>query len=83
VKTPDAASLGVPPDVRRKVELARMEAAVAYFQARMELLGEPLTSNQTAQRKLFKHLYNKLSAQVAAERQTQTKVFSIEGLFDD
>jgi hypothetical protein len=83
VKVPEAASLGVSPDVRRKVELARMEADVVYFQARLELLGEPGTSNQTAQRKLFKHLYNKLSAQVAAERQTQTKVFSIEGLFDD
>jgi hypothetical protein len=66
----------------RKVEVARMEADVAYFQARLELLGEPTTSNQTAQRKAFEYLYAKLSGQVAAEGQNQPKALSIEGLFD-
>jgi ABC-type transport system involved in cytochrome c biogenesis ATPase subunit len=82
VKVSDTASYGISAGMRRQVLLARMEADVAYFQARLEMLGEPLTSNQTAQRKLFKHLYNRLSSQVAAARQTQTKAFSIDGLFD-
>lgn len=67
---------------RRKVELARMEADVAYFQARLELIGEPTTSNQTAQRKAFKLLYAKLTSQAAAETQTLANAMSIEGLFD-
>ena len=46
---------------RRKVDLARLEADVAYFRARLELLGDPSTSNQTAQRKAFRHLYKYLS----------------------
>ncbi len=66
----------------RKVELARMEADVAYFQARLELIGEPNTANQNAQRKAFKHLYKKLSSQVAVEKQVHAKAFSVEGLFD-
>jgi len=75
--------MGAPPAVRRRVELARLEADVAYFQARLELLGDPQTANQSAQRKIFKLMYNKLSTQMTAERQTQDKVFSLEGLFDD
>jgi hypothetical protein len=67
---------------RRKVELARLEADVAYFHARLEMLGEPSTPNQNAQRKAFRHLYKHLSSQVAAELQTQTKAFSLNGLFD-
>ena len=36
--------------------MALLEADVAYFYARLELLGEPSTSNQTAQRKAFRQL---------------------------
>ena len=68
--------------VRRRVELARMEADVAYFQARLDFLGEPATSNQAAQRKAFKHLYNGLSSQVAEAKEAQTNDFSVDGLFD-
>jgi ABC-type transport system involved in cytochrome c biogenesis ATPase subunit len=68
--------------VRRRVELARMEADVAYFQARLDFLDEPATSNQAAQRKAFKHLYNGLSSQVAEAKEAQTTDFSVDGLFD-
>lgn len=70
------------PAARRRVEIARMEADVAYFQARLDFLGEPLTANQAAQRKVFKHLYNGLSSQVAEAKEAQTNDFSVEGLFD-
>ncbi len=60
-----------------------MEADVAYFQARLDFLEEPATSNQAAQRKVFKHLYNGLSSQVAEAKQAQTTDYSVEGLFDD
>lgn len=65
-----------------KVELARMEADMAYFQARLELLGEPNTLNQAAQRRAFVHLYKQLSRRLEADKGTQSKVFSVEGLFD-
>lgn len=74
---------GLGTGARRRVELARMEADVAYFQARLDFLGEPATANQAAQRKAFKHLYNGLTSQVAEAKQTQTSGFSVEGLFDD
>lgn len=65
-----------------KVELARMEADMAYFQARLELLGEPNTLNQAAQRRAFVHLYKQLSRRLETDKGTQSKVFSVEGLFD-
>jgi hypothetical protein len=43
---------------RQKVRLARLEADSAYFQARLELIGDSHTNNRTAQRKVF-HLLNK------------------------
>ncbi len=33
-------------ETRRRVELARLEADVAYFCARLELVGQPVSSNQ-------------------------------------
>lgn len=50
---------------RRRVRLARLEADVAYFQARLEMIGEPHTANQSAQRKAFKLLYQATSHKVA------------------
>ena len=73
---------GLSAGARRRVELARMEADVVYFQARMDFLDEPATSNQAAQRKAFKHLYSGLSSQVAAAKEAQTNDFSVDGLFD-
>ncbi len=42
---------------RRRVRLARLEADMAYFQARLALIGEPGTTNQLAQRKVFRLLH--------------------------
>ena len=39
---------------RHRVRLARLEADMAYFQARLEIIGEPDSANQMAQRKAFK-----------------------------
>jgi hypothetical protein len=69
-------------ETRRRVELARLEADVAYFCARLELVGQPVSSNQAAQRKAFWHLYKQLSSRVAAVQETQPKAFSLDGLFD-
>jgi len=69
-------------ETRRRVELARLEADVSYFCARLELFGEPVSSNQAAQRRAFRYLYKQLSSRVAAAQETQPKVFSLDGLFD-
>lgn len=42
---------------RPKIRLAILEADVAYFHARLEILGEARTANQLAQRKVFKLLH--------------------------
>jgi hypothetical protein len=42
---------------RARVRLARLDADLAYFQARIEILGDPVTMNQQAQRKAFTALY--------------------------
>jgi hypothetical protein len=77
-------ALGMTTDMRRRVEIARMEADVAYFEARLELIGEPATTNQQAQRKAFAHLCESLASQIAEQREeaSASGAFSIEGLFD-
>lgn len=45
---------------RRTARLANLEADVAYFQARLEILGKPRTANQHAQRKIFMLLHKSL-----------------------
>ncbi|MEJ2326708.1 MAG: hypothetical protein P8Y27_05170 [Chromatiaceae bacterium] len=42
---------------RARARLARLEADLAYFQARIEILRDPVTMNQQAQRKAFTALY--------------------------
>lgn len=55
---------------RQRVRLARLEADMAYFQARLEIIGEPSSSNQIAQRKVFKLLHRTLAERVLrAKRQ--------------
>lgn len=49
---------------RRNAHLARLEADLAYFQARLEILGEPRTANQIAQRKVFKRLHKALGEMI-------------------
>jgi hypothetical protein len=49
---------------RRRVNLARLEADMAYFQARLEIIGDPGSTNQMAQRKVFKLLHKTIGAKV-------------------
>jgi hypothetical protein len=49
---------------RRRVRLARLEADLAYFQARLEIIGEPGSANQMAQRKAFRQLHKTLAGRV-------------------
>jgi hypothetical protein len=50
--------------LHRTARLAKLEADVAYFQARLELLGEPRSANQLAQRKVFKLLHKNLGESI-------------------
>lgn len=50
---------------RRRIRLARLEADIAYFQARLEMIGEPTTANQLTQRKAFVLLLKTVSTKVA------------------
>jgi hypothetical protein len=55
---------------RHRVRLARLEADMAYFQARLEIIGEPDSTNQMAQRKAFKLLHRSMAERVLrAKRQ--------------
>ncbi len=49
---------------RLRICLADLEADLAYFQARLEILGEPETANQLAQRKVFNLLHKSLGEMV-------------------
>ena len=42
---------------RRRLRIAQAEADLAYFQARLALIGEPRTLNQYAQKCAFQILY--------------------------
>jgi len=50
---------------RHQIRVARLEADMAYFEARLELIGEPKTANQLAQRKAFKLLLKTVSSKVS------------------
>jgi hypothetical protein len=59
--------------LRRRVKLARMEADMAYFQARLEILGEPRTANQLAQRRAFKMLYMTIGHHIIETKRRMTE----------
>jgi hypothetical protein len=59
--------------LRRRVRLARWEADMAYFQARLEILGEPRTANQLAQRKAFKMLYKTIGQHIIETKRRMTE----------
>ena len=46
-----------------------MESDLAYFQARLEIIGDPETSNQHAQRKAFKLLYKAFGNHIVRTKQ--------------
>jgi hypothetical protein len=50
---------------RHQIRVAQLEADMAYFEARLELIGEPKTANQLAQRKAFKLLLKTVSSKVS------------------
>lgn len=49
---------------RQRIRLARLEADMAYFQARLELLGEPISNNRAAQRKVFGLLHKTVATKI-------------------
>lgn len=51
-----------------RIRLARLEADIAYFQARLELIGEPNSSHRAAQRKLFTLLHKATAKQILDTR---------------
>jgi|GEM_PF-2584085 len=76
-KDPDPAERPVTPDFaldhqRRlrevRIHLAKLEADIAYFEARLELIGEPSSSNSVAQRKLFTLLQKATAKQILDTR---------------
>lgn len=55
---------------QRRVRLARLEADLAYFLARLEIIGDPESANQMAQRKVFKLLHQTVAGRIlTAKRQ--------------
>ena len=61
---------------RRRIQMARLEADMAYFQARIELIGEPCTSNQRAQFKLFGLLHKSLGGKLLHAKKRQVEAAS-------
>ncbi|NEX22020.1 hypothetical protein G3480_17195 [Thiorhodococcus mannitoliphagus] len=49
---------------RHRIRLARLEADMAYFQARLELIGAPNSSNRAAQRKVFNLLHKTVASKI-------------------
>ncbi len=49
---------------RQRARLARLEADMAYFQARLELIGDMTTSNQVGQRKVFNILQKVVASKI-------------------
>lgn len=45
---------------RRRIRLARLQSDLAYFQARLGLIGTPRTANQAAQKLAFETLKQQL-----------------------
>jgi hypothetical protein len=56
---------------RQRIRLARLEADLAYFQARLEIIGDPDSTNKVAQRKVFK-LLHKVAASTILQAKRQT-----------
>jgi hypothetical protein len=54
---------------RQRIKLAHMESDAAYFQARLEIIGDPETSNQHAQRRVFKLLYKAFGNRIVRAKQ--------------
>jgi hypothetical protein len=60
---------------RHRVRLARLEADLAYFQARLEIIGEPGSTNQMAQCKVFKLLHKNLGGKILKAKRQVSEIF--------
>jgi hypothetical protein len=56
---------------RRRLRLAKWQADIAYFQARLMLLGEPRTLNQMAQQRTFRRLLKVVGRRMVNGKQTR------------
>jgi len=52
--------------VRRRLRVAKWQTDMAYFQARLGLIGEPASLNQHAQRRTFTLLHQTVAEELAA-----------------
>ena len=55
---------------RRRLRIVQYQADIAYFQARLGLIGEPGTLNQAAQRRTFKILHKTMGNNLAQVSKT-------------
>ncbi len=56
---------------RRRLRLAKSQADLAFFQARLTLLGEPRTLNQAAQQRTFKRLIKVIGRRLVSMKQAR------------
>lgn len=59
---------------RQRIRLSRLEADMAYFQARLELIGAPSSSNRAAQRKVFNLLHKTTASKVLKVKRRFTEL---------
>jgi hypothetical protein len=53
---------------RRRVRIAQTQADLAYFHARLTLIGKPATLNQTAQERTFRTLHKAVGQKLLSLR---------------
>lgn len=65
----------VEPSDRRaaRIRLAKLESDLAYFQTRLELIGELNSSHRLAQRKAFNQLIKATARQILAAKRNQSE----------
>jgi hypothetical protein len=59
---------------RQRVRLARLEADLAYFQARLEIIGSPTSANQLAQLKVFKLLHKAVASRILGVKRQYSEI---------
>ena len=59
---------------RQRARVARLEADIAYFQARLEFIGDPENTNQMAQRKVFKSLHKSVANKILSTKRDTSEL---------
>jgi hypothetical protein len=59
--------------VQRRLLMIQLQSDLAYFQARLGLIGEPRTTNQEAQRRTFKLLHQAVGQRMIKARKMGTR----------